>query len=54
MHVGWVFAAMIATFATATYAARWPLPIGLIDGTLPTSLIVWGVCEHPGRQHPGL
>jgi len=30
IHVGWVFAAMAATFAATTFALRWPLPITLI------------------------
>jgi GntP family gluconate:H+ symporter len=39
VHVGWVFAAMAASFAVASFALRWPLPISLILATMIGALL---------------
>ena len=39
IHVGWVFAAMAATFAVGSFALRWPLPIALILAAMVGALL---------------
>ena len=39
IHVGWVFATMVATFAVGSFALRWPLPINLILAAIAGALL---------------